>query len=97
MNKNRMRKTRQERRQQQRATYLDGRASRPHSHTKTLRRSLEEVPTTSSGVCAQCDPVLSRHVSDFKSLVHRGVELKRRKSINPHPKHANVTQYQDLV
>ena len=38
----------------------------------TLRRSLEEVPTTSSGVCAQCDPVLSRHVSDFKSLVHRG-------------------------
>ena len=92
-----MPKTRKERREQQRAAYLDGRASRPHSHTRTLRRSLEEVPTSSSGVCAQCDPVLSRHVSDFKGMVHRGSDLKRRKSINPNPKRGDFTQYRDVV
>jgi len=67
---------------QQRELFLDGRARRPHSHTRVLR-SLEEpgqTGTDSSSICSLCAPVLTRYVSDFKGMVHCGGELKRRKT-----------------
>lgn len=73
---------------------MDGKARRPHSHSRTIRRSFEE---RTSGVCAQCDPVLSRHVGAFKSIVHTGSEYNRRKRINPYPKKTEVTHYRDIV
>ena len=92
-----MSKTRNEQREQFTQAYLDGRARRPHSHSRTIRRSLEEQGTSSSGVCAQCDPVLSRHVSEFKGMVHTGSEYIRRKRIHPYPKKTEVTHYRDIV
>jgi len=82
---------------QQRELFLDGRARRPHSHTRVLR-SLEEpgqTGTDSSSICSLCAPVLTRYVSDFKGMVHCGGELKRRKSINPHPKCSDIIHYQE--
>ena len=64
---------------------------------RKLSESLSEKGINSDGVCAQCDPVLSRHVSDFKSMMHQGTKLKSRKSINPHPKCGNFTHYCDIV
>ena len=92
-----MPETRRDARERHKEVYLDGQARRPHSHTRSLRRSLEEEGTSANGICAQCDPVLSRHVSDFKDMVHRGSELKRRKRINPHPKRVDITHYRDIV
>lgn len=54
-------------------------ASLPHKSPENV------TGTDSSGICSLCSPVLTRYVSDFKGMVHRGGELKRRKSINPHP------------
>lgn len=93
-----MPKTRKERRKASKDTYLAGRAKIPHRHTRVLRQSLEEAgPSSASGVCPQCDPVLSRYADTFKEMVHQGSELKRKKSINPHPKKVDSTHYRDLV
>ena len=92
-----MPKTRQQQRERATEAYLDGRARRPHSHSRTIRRSLEDRGTSTSGVCAQCDPILARHVSEFKGMVHTGSERKRRKSISPYPKKTEVIQYRDIV
>ncbi len=48
-------------------------------------------------VFALCSPVLTRYVSDFKGMVHRGGDLRRRKSINPHPKRSGFIHYRDIV
>ena len=92
-----MPKTRKMQREHFTQAYLEGRARRPHSHSRTIERSLEEQGTTTSGVCAQCDPVLSRYVSEFKSMVHTGSEYNRRKRIHPYPKKTEVTHYRDIV
>ena len=95
-----MPKTRKERRKASKDVYLDGRAKNPHRHTRVLRRSLEEASSSGqgvSGVCPQCDPILSRYSDTFKEMVHHGSELKRKRSINPHPKKADTTHYRDLV
>ena len=96
-----MPKTRKERRKASKAAYLAGRAKNPHRHTPVLRRSLEEScsaePVSSTGVCPQCAPILSRYSETFKNLVHQGTELKRRKAINPHPKKPDTTHYRDVV
>ena len=77
--------TRKDRREKQRNNYLDGVASCSHTHSRTLRRSLEESTSSSTvgeaeggdGVCPQCLPVLSRYVSTFKEMVHSETELKK--------------------
>ena len=50
-----------------------------------------------SGVCPQCDPVLSRYTDTFKEMVHQGSELKRKIAVNPHPKRVDTTHYRDVV
>lgn len=92
-----MPKTRKERRDVSRKIYLDGRARRPHRHTRTLQEALNNSVTSEEmdssfegssplGICPQCAPVLSRYRETFLSMVHRGSELKRKKAINPNPK-----------
>lgn len=92
-----MPKTRKEQREEFTQAYLDERARRPHSHSRTIRRSLEDRGTGTRGVCAQCDPVLSRHVSEFKGMVHTGSEYKRRKAIHPYSKKTEFIHYRDIV
>ncbi len=95
-----MPRTRKERRSQQRTNYLEGRARRPYTHTSALNTSLTEESqaqgSSSSGVCDQCHPILSRYVDTVKCLVHQGTELKKCKHMNPHPKRPNVIHYRDL-
>ena len=78
------------RKEKQRQNYLDGVARRPHSHSRTLRRSLEGAAAASSAstssICPQCYPVLARYISVFKSMQHSGTELKKRKRSNSYPK-----------
>ena len=90
--------TRKERREQQRARYLEGRARHPYKHTPALNRSLTEDSSSSasSGVCAQCRPILSRYKATFKGMVHQGTTLKKQKCINPNPKRTNSTPYRDV-
>lgn len=94
-----MPKTRKDRRSARKEVYLDGRARNPHSHTRVLRRSLEEASSSSAdtSVCPQCAPVLSRYSDTFKGLVHQGSDLKRKKAVNPHPKRVDLTHYRDIV
>ena len=94
-----MPKTRRDRRNARKEVYLDGRACNPHSHSRVLRRSLEEASSSSVGtsVCSQCAPVLSRYSDTFKGMVHQGSDLRRKKAINPHPKRVDTTHYRDLV
>ena len=89
-----MAKTRKEQREQFTEAYLDGRARRPHSHSRTIRRSLEEQGTGTGGVC---DPILSRHMSEFKGIVHTGSEYNSRKRIHPYPMKTEFTHYRDIV
>ena len=80
--------------------YLEGHARRPHSHSKALSKSLEGAEeSTATGVCSQCSPILSRYADVFKSMVHTGTELKKRKRINPHPKRGEteLTHYRDIT
>ncbi len=91
-----MPKTRRERRAEQREHYLAGEARRPHSHTRTVRLSLEEAGSSATGVCSQCHPVLVRYADIFKCMIHQGSELIRRKNINPYPKRRDVTHYRDM-
>lgn len=105
-----MPKTRKERRDVSRKIYLDGRARRPHRHTRTLQEALNNSATSKEmnssfegssssplGICPQCAPVLSRYRETFLSMVHRGSELKRKKAINPNPKKADAISYRDIV
>ena len=94
-----MPKTRSERRKVRKEVYLDGRAGNPHRHTPMLQMSLEEACSTaaSTGVCPQCEPVLSKYADTFKAMVHQGSDLKRKIAVNPHPKRADTTPYRDLV
>ena len=69
---------------------LDGKARCPHTHSRTLRRSLAEASFSSTstdqggvGVCPQCFPVPSCYATTFKEMVCTGTELKKRKKINP--------------
>lgn len=99
--------TRKQQREKQRKNFLDGIARRPHTHSRTLRQSLEEASSSSTsstdqggdGVCPQCFPVLSRYATTFKEMVHTGTELKKRKKINPTPKHpeSELTHYRDVT
>ena len=73
--------------------YLEGRARNPHSYSRTIEQSLESRGSGTSGVCAQCEPVLSHHI---KGMVHTASELKRRKRLNPNPKRTGAVQYRDL-
>ena len=41
-------------------------------------------------VCPKCAPILLRYTKIFKSLVHQGTELKKRKKANPNPKRAGI-------
>ena len=97
--------TRKKQRERQRKNFLDGVARRPHTHSRTLRLSLEEAGSSSTmtdggeGVCLQCSPVLSRYATTFKEMVHTGTELKKRKKINPTPKRpeSELTHYRDIT
>ena len=40
--------------------------------------------------------MLSRHIAEFKGTVRTGSELKRRKRLNPNPKHTGAVQYRDV-
>ena len=94
-----MPKTRKERRSAQREGYLQGKARHPYSHTPDLDRSLTEASGSSraaSGVCNRCSPILSRYVEVFKSLVHQGTLLRKRKHVHPNPKHTDAIPYRDL-
>ena len=95
-----MPKTRKERREKQRTNYLEGRARQQYTHTPSLNRSLTEdshsLDSASSGICVQFKPVLDRYADTFKSMVHRGTELKKRKHMTPNPKCTGATPYRDL-
>ena len=58
--------TRKERRSAIKDSYLSGKARMAHGKSSELRRSLDEssqepsCSTSSTGVCSQCQPVLSR-------------------------------------
>ncbi len=93
-----------ERRKARKDAYLDRRARKPHHHTSTqevTERSsgTGDTPTTSSSskICLQCKPVLSRYADTFKGMVHQGSELKRKVTINPHPTKPDTIHYRDLV
>ena len=92
-----MGRTRKEQRESYTQAYLHGKARKPHTHSRTIRRSLDSRGSQTEQVCAQCDPVLSRHVTEFKNMVHTGSELKKRKRLNPNPKRAGAVQYRDTV
>ena len=94
------------RKERQRQNYLDGVARRPHSHSRTLRESLEETgpaqgadePPRGAGVCPQCYPILSRYTDAFKLMMHSGTELKKRKRRNPYPKaDTDFEHYRDIT
>ena len=98
------------RRKAKKDAYLDGRARNPHKHTPILKRSLAEAgkisntiesPSasvlSSTKICLQCKPVLSRYTEAFKSMVHKGSELKCKKAINPYPSKPDSIHYKDVV
>ena len=88
----------EKRRERQKVHYLEGRARHPYKHTPAFNRSLTEGSSSSasSGVCAQCRPILSQYEVTFKAMVHQGTALKKRKSINPNPKRTDATPYRDV-
>ena len=101
------------RKEKQRKNYLEGFARRPHSHSRILRRSLEDAGPSHStdgasanpSICPQCYPVLICYVNVFKSMKQSGTELKKRKRSNPYPKkadsdfehHRDVTKQNDWL
>ncbi len=91
--------TRKARREKQRKTYLEGRGRHPYILTPSLRQALTEESTTSgtsSDVCAQCRPILSRYANTFKTMVHQGTALKKRKRANPNLKRSGSIPYRDV-
>ncbi len=95
--------TRKQEREKQKKNFLDGRARGSHTHSSSLRRSLDEATSSSAdvspGVCPQCYPVLSRYTTTFKEMVHSGTELKKRKKVNPSPRRSesDLTHYRDIT
>ena len=74
-----MPKTHKERRKASKDVYLAVRSKNPHRH-----RSLEEASSAGqgvSGVCPQCDPILSRYSETIKGMVHQGSQLKQKSEI----------------
>ena len=71
---------RKERREEQSRHYLQGRARKPHVHTPAMDAELVESESSQGepdeGVCKQCRPILTRYVTDFKTLIHCGSALK---------------------
>ena len=47
-------------------------------------------------VCAQCRPILVRYADTFKTMVHQGNALKKRKRTNPNPKRSGSIPYRDV-
>lgn len=94
--------TRKERRQEAKVNYLSGKAKKSYTHRSSLNSSLEEdagqprVSTAGGAVCAKCSPILGHYADTFKGLVHQGSKLKRRKQVNPHPKHPDMVHYHNL-
>ena len=95
---------RKERRKQQRERYLSGESRHPYFHTPALETSFSEgssnetsgeSETTTTKVCAKCEPVLLRYADIFKQLVHQGTELKKKKKVNCNPKKRG-THYRDV-
>ena len=87
--------------------YLEGKSRRPYRKRQHLESSFKDtdISTDASGepsdwnenVCKRCAPVLLKYTYTFKGMKRQGSELKRRKSINPHPKNVEKEQYRDLV
>ena len=90
-----------------------GEARKSYHFSKELQSSFEEtddLPGPSdfqpsdwnAKVCKSCAPkscapILSKYYDTFKGMKRQGSELKRRKTINPHPKRPESQQYRDLV
>ena len=55
-----------------------------------------ETRPESGYMCAKCRLILSRYEGIYKSLIHQGSELKKRKHVNPHPKPPDFVHYRDL-
>ena len=92
-----MGRTCKEQRESYTQAFLHGKVRKPHTHSRTIRQSLDSQGSQTEQVWAQCDPVLSCHVSEFKNMVHTGSELKKRKRLNPNPKRAGAVQYRGVV
>ena len=91
--------TRKERREEQSRHYLQGRAKKPHVHTRSMDAEFAEASSrdeAAEGICKRCRPVLSRYVVDFNELTHRGSALKRRQHINPAPRKPDTQHYRDV-
>ena len=88
--------TRKERHEVRIANFLEGRARSPYKHTPTFDPVELCSTCDSSDVCAQCRPILSRYADPFKTMVHQGTALKKRKSINPNPKRTGSIPYRDV-
>ena len=105
--------SRRERRAKTKEFYLKGKSRKAYRPSKELQGSLEDenLPGSSNPamashfepsewndkVCRSCAPVLIKYSATFKGMKRQGTELKRRKSINPHPKRPATEQYRDLV
>ncbi len=100
--------SRKERRAKRKELYLRGEARKSYHFSKELQSSFEEtddLPGPSdfqpsdwnAKVCKSCAPILSKYYDTFKGMKRQGSELKRRKTINPHPKRPESQQYRDLV
>lgn len=85
--------------------YLDGTSRKPYRVSSRLSGSFRDGETSTAcessewneKVCNSCAPVLQKYATTFAGLKQQGSELKRCKTINPHPKRPDTEQYRDLV
>ena len=84
--------------------WVAGVVQHPSHHIPSLSEALPHGVSSSSSsssitgptVCAKCKPILSRYEDAFKSLMHLGFKLKKRKNANPHPKKPLTIHYRYL-
>ena len=89
--------TQKERHEERITNILQGIARSPYKHTPIFN-SEDQCTCDSSDVdvCAQCRPVLVRYADPFKTMVHQGTALKKRKRTNPNPKRSGSIPYRDV-
>lgn len=91
---------REERREEKRCHYMRGEARRPHVHTRSMVLALSKSSPSGGEqvdkICKRFKPVLSRYVTDFNELAHRGLALKRYQYVNPAPRKPDKQHYRDV-
>lgn len=81
-----------------RRSFEDSDSAREPSLSNSNSMSCHSDPSQwNINVCKSCAPVLQKYADTFASMKRQGSDLKKRKSINPHPKKPEPQQYRDLV